>query len=34
MPNDESNEKLSKEFDEVLKASLQNQPKDDNMREK
>lgn len=34
MPHDESNEKLSKEFDEVLKASLQNQPKDDNMREK
>lgn len=34
MPHDESNEKLSKEFDEVLKASLQNQPKDDNMRKK
>ncbi|MDO5051225.1 MAG: NAD(P)H-dependent glycerol-3-phosphate dehydrogenase [Moraxella equi] len=29
MPHDESNEKLSKEFDKVLKASKDNQPKDD-----
>ncbi|STZ55628.1 Glycerol-3-phosphate dehydrogenase [NAD(P)+] [Moraxella lacunata] len=29
MPHDESNEKLSKEFDKVLKASKENKPKDD-----